>query len=128
MKPLDYPLLADENIHPDVVARLRAAGKDVGTVQEEGLRAATDLDVLRRAREQGRVVLTHDRDFGLLALYGGEPYVGIIYLRPGHISSNFVMEVIAAIEASAMDVEAPFIVVAERKGDIVRVRVRRAFG
>jgi predicted nuclease of predicted toxin-antitoxin system len=103
---------------------LRAAGKDVRTVHDEGLRGSSDLDVLRRARTQGRVVLTHDRDFGELVVHAGEPYIGIVFLRPGHISVSFVEKIIAAIESTTADVEPPFLVVAERRSDVVRIRVR----
>ncbi|WP_437287100.1 hypothetical protein [Sorangium sp. So ce406] len=41
MKPLDYPLLADENIHRDVVRALLARGKDVRSVLDEGWAAET---------------------------------------------------------------------------------------
>jgi predicted nuclease of predicted toxin-antitoxin system len=128
VKPLDFPLLADENIHPDLVAKLRGAGKDVRTVHEEGLTGARDLDVLARARQQGRVVLTHDGDFGTLVVQGGEPYIGIVYLRPGHISATFIEDIIAAIESTAPDVEPPFLIVAERRADVARIRVRSEFG
>jgi predicted nuclease of predicted toxin-antitoxin system len=125
VKPLEYPLLLDENIGADLVAKLRATGKDVRTVHDEGLTGSSDVLVLRRAHQQGRVVLTHDRDFGTLAVHADEPYVGIVYLRPGHISVAFVEGTIAAIESSTTDVEPPFLVVAERRADVVRIRVRR---
>lgn len=37
MKPLEYPLLADENIHRDVVRTLLARNKDVRSVLDEGM-------------------------------------------------------------------------------------------
>ena len=37
MKPLDFPLLSDENIAPDVVAGLRARGCDLRTAWDEQL-------------------------------------------------------------------------------------------
>ena len=46
MKALDFPLLADENILPDVVAFLRKAGLDVKSVVEQGLFGSPDTDVL----------------------------------------------------------------------------------
>jgi predicted nuclease of predicted toxin-antitoxin system len=125
MKPLGFPLLADENVHPDVVDALRAQGKDIVSVHDEKLTGQPDVAVLRRARELARVVLTHDSDFGQLAVQAGEPIVGIIYLRPGHLSAAFVLQTIAAVESRGDEVEPPFIVVAERREDIVRVRVRR---
>lgn len=124
MNPLDLPLLTDENVHPDVVQGLRARGKDVRTVGDEGLRGSDDVVILRRAHSTGRVVVTHDSDFGKLAIQADEPYTGIVFLRPGHISPSFVLGALAALEASSITVTPPFIAVVERKEDQVRVRIR----
>ena len=56
MKPLDFPLLSDENIGPDVVTGLRARGCDLRTAWDEQLIGRPDFDLLERARNQGRVV------------------------------------------------------------------------
>jgi Domain of unknown function (DUF5615) len=53
VKPLAYPLLTDENIHPHVVAALRGDGKDVVTAIELGLGGKPDTAVLARAVESG---------------------------------------------------------------------------
>jgi predicted nuclease of predicted toxin-antitoxin system len=125
MKPLGFPLLADENIAPYVVEALAGQGKDIRSIHDEALTGGTDLAILRRARELGRVVLTHDSDFGRLAVDRGEDFVGIVYLRPGHLSVAFVLESVAAIEALDEEVSPPFIIVADRRGDVVRIRIRR---
>jgi hypothetical protein len=62
VKPLDFPLLSDEHIAPDVVDGLRARGCDLRTAWEERLIGRPDVDVLERATHQGRVVVTHDID------------------------------------------------------------------
>jgi len=124
VRPLDFPLLADENIHADVVLALVARGKDARSVFDEGLVGNDDVDILRAAHAQGRVVLTHDSDFGTLAYRTGEPFTGIVYLRPGHIAAKFVLEILSAIEETEFDVKPPFLVVAERKENAVRIRVR----
>jgi predicted nuclease of predicted toxin-antitoxin system len=62
VNPLDCPLLADENIHPDVVVFLRQQGYDVRSIAEEGLFGEKDVAVLRMAYAAGRAVLTHDSD------------------------------------------------------------------
>lgn len=124
MRPLDFPLLADENVHPDVVRTLAQEGHRITSVLDEGLQGRTDVEVLRHAHAQGRVVLTHDSDFGALVMGSGEPFTGIIYLRPGHISPAFVLEIVGALASVSTDVEAPFIVVAERKQATVKIRIR----
>jgi hypothetical protein len=65
--------LTDENIHPDVVAHLRARGLDVSDVREQGWYGRSDEELLREAHRAGRIVLTHDGDFGTLALLGRRP-------------------------------------------------------
>jgi predicted nuclease of predicted toxin-antitoxin system len=126
VKPLDFPLLTDENIGPDVVEGLRARGCDLRTAGEERLVGRPDVEVLERARSQGRVVITHDLGFGRSAASAGVTFVGIVYLRPGHISATFVLGLIDALRTSAVEVEPPFIAVAERHEATVRVRTRTA--
>ena len=69
-------------------------------------------------------MITHDLAFGRSAIRAGTPFIGIVYLRPGHISAGFVLDVIDTLRTSATDVEPPFLAVAERRGKRVRVRVR----
>jgi predicted nuclease of predicted toxin-antitoxin system len=124
VKALDFPLLADENVHPDVIAFLREAGLNVESVSEQGKFGFPDTQVLQQATKEGRVVLTHDSDFGGLALFGAK-FVGIIYLRPGHIRADFTMKTLEAIRDNAPEVKPPFILVAEQTGDTVKIRVRQ---
>jgi len=125
VNPLDFPLLADENIDPEVVTTLQDRNRDVQTAKEIGLGGATDRDVLRAAHHFGRVVVTHDADFGTLAIRDGEPFLGIVHLRPGHISAPIVLGMLDTVAAMALDLEPPFVIVADRRGSEVRVRVRR---
>ncbi|GJQ36778.1 MAG: hypothetical protein JETCAE01_27880 [Anaerolineaceae bacterium] len=124
MKALDFPLLADENVHPEVIDFLRKAGLDVVSVSEQGQYGMPDSQVLQQATEAGRVVLTHDSDFGGLALMGAQ-FIGIIYIRPGHIRTEFTAKTIEAVRDNAPEVTPPFILVAERTGDTVKIRVRQ---
>lgn len=124
MKPFAFPLLTDENIGPGVVAGLQERGCDVRTVVDEGLAGSPDKDVLARAVQHRRVVVTHDLAFGHTAIAAGGAFVGIVYLRPGHISPTFVLEIVDAVRRSSVEVEPPFMLVAERRESTVRVRVR----
>ena len=125
MNPLDYALLADENVQRDVVTYLRQQGYDVQSLAEEGLFGQSDADVLRIAHQAQRVVLTHDADFGTLAIAQGQPFTGIVYLRPGHIRPSFTIQTIETLAAQPLDVQPPFIVVAERRDQTIRVRTRQ---
>ena len=124
MKAFDYPLLADENIHPDVIRFLREAGVDVESISEQGKFGLSDTVVLEQANQTRRVVITHDSDFGGLALMGVK-FIGIIYMRPGHIQTDFTVKTLEVIRNNAPDVIPPFILVAERSGDRVKIRVRQ---
>ena len=124
MKLRDFGLLTDENLDPDVVAFLRQAGFDVLDVCEQGLQGSTDVQLLRRAFAENRAIVTHDADFGTLRILGGEPVVGILYLRPGHIDPQFTIETIEAVLKADPDVSPPFLVVAKRTGTNVAIRVR----
>ena len=124
MKPLDFPRLADENIHPQVVSYLRRRDHDIRTLNELASLGISDTQVLQIAYQSGRVVLTHDSDFGRLAVTRREPIFGIVYLRPGHIQSRFTIETLNAIHLMSLDISPPFILVAERSGKRVNIRLR----
>ncbi len=72
--------LADQDVFALSVAFLRGLGHDVATAHQLGLAQADDAELLRIAREQGRIFVTRDRDFGsLVFVQGGGP--GVVYLR-----------------------------------------------
>jgi len=124
LKLRQFPLLTDENIDPDVVAGLRQLGFDVLDVMENGREGADDIDLLRWATSQGRVVVSHDADFGTLAVLQNEPLVGLVFLRPGHIDSKFTMEMIEVLLQADLELTPPFVPVARRSGDQVAIRLR----
>ncbi|MBR8836372.1 MAG: DUF5615 family PIN-like protein [Stigonema ocellatum SAG 48.90 = DSM 106950] len=63
-------LLLDQGLPRSAAARLRNVGIDTIHVSEIGLSAAEDGEVIQRATEEERVVVTLDADFHrLLALY-----------------------------------------------------------
>ena len=73
--------LADENFPLAGVRRLRAAGHDVAAIINDSP-GAKDPDVLARAFDEARVVLTFDRDYGELIYRLGSPVPpGIVYFR-----------------------------------------------
>ncbi len=89
-----------------------------------GLAGLGDREILRVALETGRVVLTHDADCGALAVAAGQPVRGIVYMRPGHIEAEFTIASLDAVLAAELDLTPPFILVAIRKHNKVRIRVR----
>jgi len=75
--------LADIGISPRVVEELRQKGHDAVHLAEQGLHRMVDGDILKKARQENCILLTHDLDFGeLLAASGGNlPSVIVFRLK-----------------------------------------------
>ncbi len=69
---------ADEQIPKAVIRGLRQRGVDVVTVVDKHRMGASDLEHLRTAHLERRVIFTQDDDFLRLAA-AGEPHCGIFY-------------------------------------------------
>jgi predicted nuclease of predicted toxin-antitoxin system len=73
--------LADESCDYRVVQALRASGHDVAAIVEQD-RGAPDQHVFARARREGCILLTEDKDFGQLAVAAGlGPDAGVVLIR-----------------------------------------------
>jgi len=120
----EFPLLADENIHPGVIAFLRGEGIDTVSVAALSPVGVDDSNVLQAAFATQRVVLTHDSDFGRLAIAAGEPFREIVYIRPGHIRAEYTIQTLRALLSSDLNLTEPFLLVAVRCVNTVRIRVR----
>jgi predicted nuclease of predicted toxin-antitoxin system len=79
--------LVDECVDAALVQRLRGGGHDVLYVAEIAS-GTTDAQVLRRASDENRLLLTEDKDFGELAFRLRMPVPGLVLLRvepEGHL-------------------------------------------
>ncbi len=74
--------LLDEHVAGAIAQALRRRGIDVRTAAEAGLIGAADTDHLSRAQSEGRVFVTHDRDF-LRLHHQGREHAGIAYCKQG---------------------------------------------
>ena len=74
-------LLADANLSPDVVERLRTAGFDAVHVRDLNLLTADDITIFDRAAADGFVVVTADSDFGALLALRRAAAPSVIHLR-----------------------------------------------
>ncbi|HHT9112780.1 MAG: DUF5615 family PIN-like protein [Planctomycetes bacterium] len=63
-------ILADENLHFDIVLRLRQANHEVVLVSDVGLAGHKDLKILEYAEKENLILISGDKDFGGLVEFG----------------------------------------------------------
>jgi predicted nuclease of predicted toxin-antitoxin system len=124
MHPFRFPILADENIHDDTIYFLRSEGLEIESIKERNLRGSSDRQIIEMAVSEKKVILTHDADFGRILYLSPEFQTGIIFLRPGHASPLFTQQTIQSILATELQAYIPFILVAERTNDDIKIRLR----
>jgi len=78
-------LVADENVPRAVVDRLRADGHAVVAISEIDA-GIPDIQVMATSDARAFVLITHDRDFGELAIGRGLPITGVILLETERLS------------------------------------------
>jgi predicted nuclease of predicted toxin-antitoxin system len=92
--------VADENIPRSMVRQLRDAGHDVAYIAD-GWPGLLDKDVLALARDEQRVLITFDRDFGELIFRRRlAPPPSVIYLRRRGFRTRIVVAAAIALLAS----------------------------
>lgn len=82
-------LYMDEHVPAAVTDALRGRGVDVLTAQEDGREEAPDPELLDRAAELGRLIVTRDADFLVEAARrqrAGESFVGVVYAHQLRVS------------------------------------------
>jgi predicted nuclease of predicted toxin-antitoxin system len=72
--------LVDECVAAALVHQLRAAGHDASYMADGGP-GTIDAAVLQLAHEEGRLLLTEDKDFGDLVFRARMPVPGVVLLR-----------------------------------------------
>jgi predicted nuclease of predicted toxin-antitoxin system len=82
---------ADMGIAQHTVAWLQEAGHDALHARDVEMQRAPDEDILAKARDEGRVLLTLDLDFGYLMAISGARLPSVIIFRLGNQTSEFVM-------------------------------------
>jgi predicted nuclease of predicted toxin-antitoxin system len=112
-------LLADENIPSSVCARLVREGFDIVSVAETHC-GAKDEEVIRKAKEEERILLTFDKDFSELVFKEKISSKGVILLRFPPKSADFIFEKLKDLfSRKEIEFENNFLVVEE---DRVRIR------
>jgi predicted nuclease of predicted toxin-antitoxin system len=90
--------LADESCDFAVVTALRTIGHDVTAIVEINPGAQDDV-VLAMARSESPVLLTEDKDFGLLTYAGGQETSGVVLIRfPARVRSALGQAIVDIVQ------------------------------
>ena len=61
--------LADENISNSLIKTLRSLNHDVIDLKEKKLQGLNDNLLVKKANEENRIILTHDKDFSNISMH-----------------------------------------------------------
>ena len=89
--------LADMGVSTLTVKWLRNEGHDAVHLRELGLQRLPDEDILVKAREEGRIVLTMDLDFGYLLAISADPLPSVVLFRLSDERAEFVSRRLASV-------------------------------
>jgi predicted nuclease of predicted toxin-antitoxin system len=95
--------LADMGISPRSAAFLRSLGHDALHLHDAGLDRLSDASILIKALDEGRVVLTHDLDFGDLMAASQAFLPSVIIFRLRNMSADHVNRYLEIIHANYQD-------------------------
>ncbi len=84
--------LADMGISLFTVAWLRSFGHDALHLRDEGLQRLPDPQILIKARQEERILLTMDLDFGMLLAMNKNQFPSVILFRLSDERSEVVNE------------------------------------
>jgi predicted nuclease of predicted toxin-antitoxin system len=113
--------LADESCDFSVVRALRGAGHDVSVVTESA-RGADDSVIMERARDEARLLLTEDRDFGQLVFAAAKETAGVVYIRwPVSVRSTLPATIVELVATQALSLFGAFVIVEPGRIRIGRV-------
>jgi predicted nuclease of predicted toxin-antitoxin system len=115
-------LLLDQGLPRSAATLLREAGYDAVHVGELGLSAADDPDLLQKARDEQRIVVTLDADFHALLALSGASSPSVIRIRIEGLRGEAMAALLQAVlEPCAGDLEQGAVVTVQED----RTRVRR---
>lgn len=116
--------LANENIPLLVVNALRTQGHDIVSATVL-CRGATDRQVLDLATQEGRIVVTFDKDYGELIFRRREPApAGVILLRFPPRSAEYIQDRLTRIITSDLPLAGRFTIVSEGRARSIPVNRR----
>jgi len=114
--------LADMGISPRTVAFLERLGHEAAHLHAQGLDCMEDSAILDKAREEGRILLTHDLDFGVLMAASGARLPSVITFRLPNMRPERVNRYLESIVNQHWELLEQGVIVSVTEGQI-RVRV-----
>jgi len=112
-------LLADENVPSSIIRAFKEDGHDIRCIRLDAP-GISDIEVMRYAHKDKRIILTFDLDFGELAVKDRVyPSVGIILLRLHQMNPQQMAEYTRVVIRSRKDWEGHLSVI---ENDRVRMR------
>ncbi len=73
--------LIDQDVYSLTIKVLKENGHDVKTAKDIGMHRANDEEILMKAIEMNRILITRDKDFGILVFLEKQTSPGVIFLR-----------------------------------------------
>lgn len=96
MNPREMRFLVDVGVGRAVEKLLVNRGYEVKTIRSLDPRM-TDIDIIRLAVSEERMVITMDKDFGELVYHASEKHCGVLLLRMGNSSAGEKTAVVSYI-------------------------------
>ncbi len=105
--------LVDECTGPALAAWLHSRGHDVFSVYDEA-RGMDDVDVIRQAFREERVLITADKDFGEKVYREKYPHRGVVLMRlENEMAYNKIEIIRRLLDNYGEDLQEKFVVVTE---------------
>ena len=95
--------LVDMGLSPRSAAFLRGLGHDAVHLHDVGLDRLSDTNILTVALEEGRVILTHDLDFGDLMAASKAHLPSVVIFRLRNMSADHVDRYLRILLANYLD-------------------------
>jgi len=84
---LSVRFLIDNALPPRLAELLSQAGHDATHVRAYGMQAAADADIVERARQESRVILSADTDFGAILAAQEIAHPSFVLFRDANLNS-----------------------------------------
>ena len=115
-------LLIDMNLSPDWQSFLGDEGFEAVHWSAIGAGNAPDCEIMRWARDNGRVVFTHDLDFGILLAHSKDGRPSVIQVRTQDVSPEHLGPIVLrALRANVEALESGALVTIDEAKSRVRI-------